>query len=102
MAQFEHNPYAPKITALREFNDSFYYSVIERLEPLQDDASLFWKMTHELERWGGLSTFNFSKSNPELHDLLVGIKSLKEVMDLHDANAMYRKDGQLVITDPIY
>ena len=107
MAQFSNNPYAPKITALREWkSQKFYVATIEKLEQtvqdIGEDHEVYWQTQHLLERWGGSIAYEFEEKYPALYDLLVGIKSLNRPMDLHSENAMLRKDGSLVITDPIY
>jgi hypothetical protein len=109
MAQFQNNPYAPKITALREF-DNCYIAIMERLVctveqqeySTGEDHELFWKTQLLIEQWGGSMSYQFEEDHPELYDLILGIKSLKIPLDLHNGNAMIRKGGQLVITDPIY
>lgn len=107
MAQFSNNPYAPKITALREWkSQKFYVATIEKLDltvfEAGDDNEVYWRTQKVLEQWGGFEAFEFEKEYPDLYDLLLGIKSLNRTMDLHSQNAMFRKDGSLVITDPIY
>lgn len=103
MAQFQNNPHAPKITALREFPQGFYYSIMEPLErTVGHDHPFFWKLMNVLESWGSFGTVEFEIQHPELYDLLRGIKSLEKAIDLHSDNAMLRKDGSMVITDPIY
>lgn len=97
-------PHSLKIHAVRYIKEKdIIVAVMERLEPLSEE-------NHEKI----FSTNPRSKNIREFYDVLSGslleffevldnsYSSTKCVFDLHDDNIMQRKDGTIVVTDPIW
>jgi len=87
--------HAPKVHSFRFIEDgrhSFYIASMERLYPLTDDA-------RELRRE---VLWNSSKRAAPFHTFIKKLQQeFPQADDLHDGNWLCRKDGALVLTDPL-
>jgi hypothetical protein len=104
--------FAPKVSSLK-FKDGYYVAIMERLVATISEIkneirnsgkgglynNSITKLANEVDKFrynpeGGIDA-------PELQDFVATLKKKRLANDLHDGNIMVRKDGQLVVTDPV-
>jgi hypothetical protein len=100
--------FAPKVDSLK-FYESFYVAVMERLVDTMrgfedygrtSDQFKLYKKVIQAWRWNK-ENGNDNEGATELVQFMEKLREAGMTGDLHDGNVMVRKDGQIVVTDPV-
>src|SRR6266446_8859484 len=94
--------FAPRVDNLK-FHDGFYVATMERLVGTIHDFYHRSSSVHN-ELYDEITSWYVDESTSEAADLIkfvTKLKAAKLVGDWHFGNVMVRKDGQIVVTDPI-
>src|SRR6266446_4560025 len=93
--------FSPKVYNLK-FYDDFYVATMERLVGTMHDFNRSSSIHNEL--YNEITSWYVDENTSEATDLIefvTKLKAAKLVGDWHYGNVMVRKDGQIVVTDPI-
>ncbi|SRR5258706_488059 len=94
--------FAPKVKSLK-FYDNFYVASMERLVGTLNEFESFSSIHHAL--YWDITRRHWNDETPsEATDLIAFVSELKYAglaNDWHKGNVMVRKDGQIVVTDPL-
>jgi len=102
--------FAPKVYSLRYYSDQgFYVATMERLSSIRSndpdaqtpEAKAARQLRSRIIEAAWNATGEPAKDIAPMVDFVKKIRNLGEQTDFHDGNWMLRRDGSLVITDPI-
>jgi hypothetical protein len=104
MRTHQNNPHVPKMRgAILRINDIFSAVRLEQLEPC--DATLANQFLKPIERGASgpyRDTLDLIASDPAAGEIAKYMRDWEGVSDLSHHNVMMRRNGELVIIDPIY
>lgn len=119
VSSHKNNPFFPKVKSIRVFktkdkygDDEIYMAVeMERLAPLKEQQSNAADMIDDIvcykDQLSVMSLFVACKKTmanlKQVHDVITPFRHIRSRfrVDIHDGNVMVRKNGQLVLTDPL-
>lgn len=93
----QHNPYVPKIKGRPVAVSQKHNLYAVRIEKLLHVTSNEWWTFFEHYR----TVQSGLRKDSDLMNIIGFLNKHPEMEDLHDSNVMKRKDGQIVITDPL-
>lgn len=92
--------FAPKVDSLKFFN-GFYVAVMERLAGTMHDFERFSTGHYKAYREAVAHRWDRPKRPSRLGNYIQKLRDAGLAGDLHPGNVMVRKNGQIVVTDPV-